>query len=53
MTERTPSSSAVRTSEVFIRVPDSKSMPKFRPLPPIASAPISRITPEAEKNHRE
>ena len=26
-------------------------MPKFRPLPPIASAPISRITPESEKNH--
>ena len=34
-----------------MRVPDSKSMPKFRPLPPIASAPISRITPDIEKNH--
>ena len=39
------------TSAALIRVPDSKSMPKFRPLPPIASAPISRITPENEKNH--
>ena len=35
----------------MIRVPDSKSMPKFRPLPPIASAQISRITPDIEKNH--
>ena len=26
-------------------------MPKFRPLPAIASAPISRITPDIEKNH--
>ncbi len=33
------------------RVPDSKSMPKFRPLPPMASAPMSRITPDTEKNH--
>ena len=31
----------------MIRVPDSKSMPKFRPLPPIASAPMSRITPDS------
>ena len=28
-------------------------MPKFSPLPPIASAPISRIVPESEKNQRE
>ena len=34
-----------------MRVPDVKSMPKLRPLPPIASAPISRITPDIEKNH--
>ena len=34
-----------------MRVPDLKSMPKLRPLPPIASAPISRITPDIEKNH--
>ena len=38
-------------SSVFTRVPDSKSMPKFRPLPPMASAPMSRITPDIEKNH--
>ena len=36
-----------------MRVPDVKSMPKFRPLPPIASAPISRIVPDSEKNHFE
>ncbi len=28
-------------------------MPKFRPLPPIASAPISRIVPDSAKNHFE
>ncbi len=28
-------------------------MPRFRPLPPIASAPISRIVPDIEKNHFE
>ncbi len=38
---------------VWIRVPDLKSIPKFRPLPPIASAPISRIVPDSEKNHFE
>ena len=38
-------------SAVVIRVPDVKSMPRLRPLPPIASAPISRITPDIEKNH--
>ena len=48
---RTWSSFAGCTSAVVIRVPDSKSMPKFRPLPPIASAPMSRITPDIEKNH--
>ncbi len=37
----------------MIRVPDSKSMPKFSPLPAIASAPTSRITPDIEKNHFE
>ena len=36
-----------------MRVPDLKSMPKFSPLPPIASAPISRIVPDSEKNHFE
>ena len=34
-----------------MRVPDSKSMPKLIPLPAIASAPISRIMPDIEKNH--
>ena len=51
ITSRTPFSSAFLTSSVLMRVPDSKSMPKFRPLPPIASAPMARITPEKEKNH--
>ena len=34
-----------------MRVPDSKSMPKFRPSPAIAIAPIAMIRPEVEKNH--
>ena len=34
-------------------MPDLKSMPKFIPLPPIASAPIKRIVPDSEKNHFE
>ena len=34
-------------------MPPVKSMPRFRPLPPIASAPISKIVPESEKNHLE
>ena len=38
---------------VWMRVPDLKSMPKFSPLPPIASAPTSRIVPDIEKNHFE
>ena len=36
-----------------MRVPDSKSIPKFRPLEAIASAQMSRITPDMEKNHFE
>ena len=28
-------------------------MPRFRPRPPIASAPISRITPDIEKKYLE
>ena len=50
---RTWSSVAGLTSAASIRVPDLKSMPKFRPLPPIARAPTSRIMPDSEKNHRE
>jgi hypothetical protein len=50
---RTAFSFVDRLSSVFTRVPDSKSMPKFRPLPPMASAPMSRITPDIEKNHFE
>ena len=38
---------------VWIRVPDLKSIPKFSPFPPIASAPIKRIVPDSEKNHFE
>ena len=48
---RTASTLADCSSGAVIRVPDSKSMPKLMPLPAIASAPISRITPDAEKNH--
>ena len=44
---------AAFSSGAVIRVPPSKSMPKLRPLPAIANAPISMITPEAEKNHFE
>ena len=34
-----------------IRVPEVKSIPRFSPRPPIASAPISRITPDSEKKY--
>ena len=37
----------------MIRVPDSKSMPKFSPLEAIASVQTSRITPDIEKNQRD
>ena len=37
----------------MIRVPEVKSIPRFRPLPPIASAPTSRITPDIEKKYLE
>src|SRR5262249_1147024 len=33
------------------RVPEVKSIPRCRPRPPIASAPISRITPDMEKKY--
>ena len=48
---RTWSTEAFCCSGVVIRVPDSKSMPKFRPRPAMASAPAIRIAPENEKNH--
>ena len=48
---RTCSTVAGFSSAAVIRVPDSKSMPKLSPLPPIASAQISRIRPDIEKNH--
>ena len=32
-------------------MPDVKSIPKFSPLPPTASAPTSRITPESVKKY--
>ncbi len=37
----------------MIRVPDSKSMPKLMPSPAIASAPATRIRPDAEKKNFE
>ena len=48
---RTCASVAGRFSAAVMRVPDSKSMPKLRPLAPMARPPTSRIRPEAEKNH--
>src|SRR5580693_5989608 len=50
-TEATWASEADLTNAVWIRVPDLNEMPKFSPLPPIASAPIKRIVPDSEKNH--
>ena len=50
---RTSSTVAGFSSAAVIRVPDSKSMPKFSPLAPIASAQISRSTPDIAKNHFE
>ena len=41
------------TKAVWMRVPDLKSIPKFRPFAPIARAPTSRIVPDSEKNHRD
>ena len=37
----------------MIRVPPSKSMPKFSPWTASAIAQTSRITPDIEKNQRE
>src|SRR5438067_11907056 len=37
------------TRLAVIRVPEVKSIPRFRPRPPIASAPTSRITPDIVK----
>ena len=37
----------------MIRVPEVKSIPRFSPRPPIASAPISRMTPDIVKKYRE
>ena len=48
---RTSSTVAAFVSGAVMRVPPSKSMPKLTPLPAIASAPISRMTPDIEKNH--
>ena len=50
---RTWSTVAFFTSGAVIRVPPSKSMPNVTPLPAIASAPISRMMPDIEKNHLE
>ena len=48
---RTWSTVAAFSSDAVMRVPPSKSMPKLMPLPDIASAQTSRITPDMEKNH--
>ena len=36
-----------------MRAPEVKSMPRFSPRPPIASAPISRMTPNNQKKYLE
>ena len=46
---RTSSTLAACSSGAVIRVPPSKSMPKFRPLIAIASAQMSRIVPDTAK----
>ena len=56
-----PSASAVRTSSTvagsasatWIRLPDSKSIPRLSCLVANAIAPIARITPETEKKYFE
>ena len=48
---RTWSTVAGSLHGAVIRVPPSKSMPKFSPLIAIASAQTSRITPDTAKNH--
>ena len=50
---RTASTLTGRSSGAVMRVPPSKSMPNVTPLPAIASAPMSRITPDIEKNQRD
>ena len=50
---RTCSTLAAFSSAAVTRVPDSKSMPKFRPFAPIASVQTSRIRPDIEKNQRD
>ena len=50
---RTCSTVAGFSSAAVIRVPDSKSIPKFRPFAPIASVQTSRIRPDIEKNQRD
>ncbi len=53
MTSRTAFSSMFCLSSRLMRVPDSKSMPKLIPFEPSARAQMSRITPDALKNHLE
>ena len=48
---RTSSSLADCCSSATTREPDVKSMPRLSPLPPIDSAPISRITPDSAKKY--
>src|SRR5437868_5056202 len=53
ITERTWATVAGRWRLAVMRVPDVKSIPKLRPLPPTARAPTSRITPDSVKKYRE
>ncbi len=51
ITERIWASLAGWTRLVVIRVPDVKSIPRWSPRPPMASAPTSRIMPDIEKKY--
>src|SRR5918911_3150652 len=53
ITDRTWAMLAGRWRLVVIRVPEVKSMPRLRPLPPTARAPTNRITPDSVKKYRE
>src|SRR5690348_8022979 len=50
-TDRSCETVAGWTSVTSVRAPEVKSIPRFSPRAPIASAPTSRITPDIEKNH--
>src|SRR3984885_2953680 len=52
-TERTADDVAGLARVGPIRAPEVKSMPRFSPRPPMARAPMSRMTPDREKKYFE